>query len=379
LRTADHRALNAVAEAAANGSKVAAVFVFDEEDFKLWAPSFARYVWTSVKELSKKFEEMGGELVIQVGSAKTIIPALAAQMGAAEVLTKEELEWGNYHRIKQVEASLQEQGVKLRSWTDEMRPWGGDLLEFPSDKTKYNGPDKGKPVPVSAVPPPPEGSTAGPLAAFKGVGGAGGAPLPDIAEVAQWALGQESADEKAAQEAERLREVLMRPEAVRARENLDDTFVTARQSLGRNMAAGGGKDLEELPEEPPEVPFRLPGGESAALEFYTDAWLNFYIATNNSAYQQMQQRIQVDKNTAFYYVFRNALAAGCLTPRQVWAATRQNEIESYRVTDLGTMATRIVEQRDFEAHMARRDLLCGKEGPGWPCIGYYNVSTRGQI
>ena len=46
-----------------------------------------------------------------------------------------------------------------------------------------------------------------------------------------------------------------------------------------------------------QVPFRLPGGEDVALSFFTDAWLNFYIATNNSAYQQMQQRIQVDKNT----------------------------------------------------------------------------------
>jgi hypothetical protein len=58
---------------------------------------------------------------------------------------------------------------------------------------------------------------------------------------------------------------------------------------------------------------------------------------------------------------------------------RANEVESYRVTDLGTMALRTVEQRDFEAHNARRDLLCGKEGPGWPCVGYYNVSTNGQI
>jgi hypothetical protein len=29
---------------------------------------------------------------------------------------------------------------------------------------------------------------------------------------------------------------------------------------------------------------------------------------------------------------------------------RANEVESYRVTDLGTMALRTVEQRDFEAH-----------------------------
>eukprot|EP00959_Pyramimonas_sp_CCMP1952_P176499 3688768-Pyramimonas_sp.AAC.1 len=71
-------------------------------------------------------------------------------MGAAEVLTKEELEWGNFHRLKQVEASLQQNTVDLTYWTDEFRPFNGDLRQFPSDKKEYNGPIKGKPTPVRA-------------------------------------------------------------------------------------------------------------------------------------------------------------------------------------------------------------------------------------
>jgi hypothetical protein len=71
-----------------------------------------------------------------------------------------------------------------------------------------------------------------------------------------------------------------------------------------------------------QIPYRLPGGEKVALEMFTKAWLDFYISTTNSEFQKMQQRIHADKNSAFFHVFRNALAVGTLTSRQVWFATR---------------------------------------------------------
>lgn len=34
-------------------------------------------------------------------------------------------------------------------------------------------------------------------------------------------------------------------------------------------------------------------------------------------------------------------------------------------------------QRDFEAHVARRDHQLQGEGPGWPLVGYYYLSAGG--
>jgi hypothetical protein len=198
----------------------------------------------------------------------------------------------------------------------------------------------------------------------------------------------------------------------------------------------------DLDGEPPVVPFRLTGGEAEALEFFTGAWLDFYVATNKPEWQRMQQRILADKNTAFFYVFRcelgtlmssidgvstlrtplinavlccirNAIAAGCLSTRQVWFETRESERKSYRVTDLGSLACRTMDQvcvgafgvcvvvarpchsgfgcdsneslpggrrqRDFEAHVARRDHQLQSEGPGWGLVGYYNLSAGGKL
>ena len=70
------------------------------------------------------------------------------------------------------------------------------------------------------------------------------------------------------------------------------------------------------------VPFRLTGGEAEAREYYAGAWLDFYVATNKPEWQRMQQRILADKNTAFYFVFRSAIAAGCISSRQIWHDTR---------------------------------------------------------
>jgi len=100
---------------------------------------------------------------------------------------------------------------------------------------------------------------------------------------------------------------------VRMRREIDDTFVNLKAAVPATAPA--------WPEEPPEIPFRMPGGESSAHNFF-EAWMNFYVATSNIEHQRMHQRVLEDKNTAFFHVFRSAIATGCLSTRHVYHACR---------------------------------------------------------
>lgn len=367
LRANDHLGVTQLLATAQAGHSVAAVFVFDEEEMHAWAPSFVRYVYASVAALRSTIESMGGQLLVRVGDPATVLSAVAAEVGATSILAKEELEWVRQHRVQYTKAALQTAGLPLRTWEDALRPWGGDVQAFPLRKEDYGYPNKGVPAQPTQLPAPTADTPTAPLAALKAVAAAG--EMPPLAQVEAWGLAEETADEKLATELATVREFMLQPSEVRKRAMVDDTFVTAKQSYAWTQV--------DLDGEPPVVPFRLTGGEAEAREYYAGAWLDFYVATNKPEWQRMQQRILADKNTAFYFVFRSAIAAGCISSRQIWHDTRESERKSYRVTDLGGLACRTMEQRDFEAHVARRDHQLQGEGPGWPLVGYYYLSAGG--
>jgi deoxyribodipyrimidine photo-lyase len=82
LRLSDHPALAAAMEAARPDGDVVALFCLDE---RLWTPAGANRQAFLVGCLAALDEAIGGRLVIRAGDPRVVVPALAAEVGAAEV------------------------------------------------------------------------------------------------------------------------------------------------------------------------------------------------------------------------------------------------------------------------------------------------------
>ncbi|KAK3281893.1 hypothetical protein CYMTET_10342 [Cymbomonas tetramitiformis] len=367
LRTDDHQGLREAVKAASAGLSVGAVFVFDPEEIKHWPPSFLNFVYASVSELRDTLKSVGADLIIRTGSAQEIVPKLAAQIGAERVLAKEELEWCSWHALQTTKAALKQDGMELSTWACPLRPWNEDQALFPTTTEDY----KYKKV-TPVVPEGPLWEASDFTAALEALATAAKSAEgsePDIEELLPLALAAESAEEIAAQETERIYDAMMTPEQVAERLRMmpDDSFIYLRQGLPATAV--------DLPELPPELPFRMPGGEKVARDFLS-AYLNFYIATNNPDWQRMHTQILENKDLAFFRIFKFALICGCISPRRVWEEVKESEMTSYRVTDLGSRAKSTVDMRDFQSHLARKDLQRAVEGPSWQLIGAHNICTK---
>ena len=162
------------------------------------------------------------------------------------------------------------------------------------------------------------------------------------------------------------------PEFTRRRKRVsatDTAFVMLREEKMLALAA------EERSATIPAVPFRLPGGETAALEFL-DAYLDFYTATGNREHQRLYDRVlEVGKPNAFFVIFGDALRLGTLSPRTLFATCQRWEQTSKRATDLCAIARNIATARDYQAEVAASAMRCGVEGPGVPLVGAYNVNS----
>lgn len=146
----------------------------------------------------------------------------------------------------------------------------------------------------------------------------------------------------------------------------DNSFVMFSEEKMLALAA------EEESTTVPVVPFRLPGGETAALDFF-DGFLDFYTATSNKEYQRLYDLVLENKSTAFFRVFGTALALGTMSPRHVYNRSRRWEAKAMRATDLCANARIIAESRDYQQAVAAAALEAGVEGPGVPLVGAYNV------
>lgn len=84
LRLHDQPALLAAAQ---GGRSIVAVYVLDEEAAGEWALGGAARWWLhhSVKSLDAGLQALGGRLVLRRGAATLVLPALAQEIGAAEV------------------------------------------------------------------------------------------------------------------------------------------------------------------------------------------------------------------------------------------------------------------------------------------------------
>ena len=110
LRLSDHPALLAAVRAAGADGEVVGLFCLDE---RLWGPAGANRRWFLAGCLRALDEAMGGRLVVRPGDPTDLVPAVAAEVGAAEVFVTEDFGPYGTERDAAVGAALAEAGRSL--------------------------------------------------------------------------------------------------------------------------------------------------------------------------------------------------------------------------------------------------------------------------
>ena len=394
LRTHDHPALTAAASDPS--TPVLPVFVFDPAEATHMTPGALRAVHESVSDLRANLRAAGLDLIVRVGDPTAIVPELAASVGAASVAVAEELEWCRAHAARAAFAALESRGVVVDQWSLRLREPTDEGDAAAAAVVDAARAKKSAPVVPYATdaawvasrgatetPTPSPASYPGGLAseeASKRTGGAGAGAagidagempsLDDARAMAGLPDGEFDAAYDAAMEAAVA--ALNDPEFNRRRKAVsatDNAFVMLREEKMLALAA------EERSATIPAVPFRLPGGETAALDFL-DGYLDFYTATGNREYQRLYDRVlEVGKPNAFFVIFGDALRLGTLSPRTLFATCQRWEQKSKRATDLCAIARNIATARDYQSEVAASAMKCGVEGPGVPLVGAYNVNS----
>ena len=397
LRTHDHPGLTRAFEL---GAPVVCVFVFDETELRDFAPATARATHEAVCDLREALRALGLRLVVRTGDAADIVPNIVQETRACLVSVQMELEWARrsaYARATKAiaEASETDVSVSVHEWSLELR----EDTEVAAQKTRAvlhaATKDNVKGAPLTAF------ATADARAAFRGPiaaptpapaffseGGAAGfgalgdrheegdedfaCEMPSLASVVAMARAPDDPDDVRHDAAEALAESVVNDASYRkkrAATGTENAFVLFSESATKTRAS------EEAARAAPPVPFRLPGGEAAALRFL-DGFLDFYTATNDAEYRRMYDRIiEVGKPEAFFRIFGDALRVGALSPRLVYAKCNAWEASSKRATDLCANARNVAAARDYQASVAKDALEAGAHGPGVPLVGAYNVCS----
>jgi deoxyribodipyrimidine photo-lyase len=131
LRIADNRAL---AAAAAAGGKIVPVFVLDEESPGTRPLGGARRWWLhhSLAALGKSLERLGAPLVLKKGRMDVIVPALAAETGAAALFWNRRYDPPGRQADDRMEAALHQAGIATESFE-------GQLLHEPAELRTGSG------------------------------------------------------------------------------------------------------------------------------------------------------------------------------------------------------------------------------------------------
>lgn len=131
LRIADNRALSA---AASGFDEILPVFIIDEESPGTRPLGGARRWWLhhSLEALSKSLDELGAPLVLRKGRMDEIVPALAAETGAAAIFWNRRYDPPGRQADHRMEAALREAGLDAESFE-------GHLLHEPADLKTGSG------------------------------------------------------------------------------------------------------------------------------------------------------------------------------------------------------------------------------------------------
>ncbi len=108
LRLADNPALSA---AITTGGDVAALFVLDDALRRPSGPNRLAFLYRALRDLD---ERMGGRLVVRSGDPASIVPAVAAEVDAAEVMCAADFGPYGHLRDEAVEGALERDGRSLR-------------------------------------------------------------------------------------------------------------------------------------------------------------------------------------------------------------------------------------------------------------------------
>ena len=118
LRSYDHAALS---HALRQSRQVHCVFIFDSDILdKLEDKADRRvdFIWHSVRELNAALEGMGGGLIVRHGSARSLIPQLARELGVNAVFANRDYEPEAIMRDAAVEEALQADDIEYVSFKD---------------------------------------------------------------------------------------------------------------------------------------------------------------------------------------------------------------------------------------------------------------------
>ena len=388
LRTHDHPGLTRAFEA---NAPVVPVFVFDETELRDFTPATARATHEAVFDLSEALRARGLRLLVRTGNAAEIVPRIIQETRARSVSVQIELEWARrsaYMRaLRAIEAAAETSSdFSVHEWSLELR----EETEVAAQKsravlhaaTKDN--IKGAPLtafatadaraafrgPIIAPAPAPASFPAG--GALDAADGDDSPATPSLASVVAMARAPDDPDDARHDAAEAALEAFRADASLRKKRNATGTenaFVLFSEEKI------GARAREEAARAEPTVPFRLPGGETAALLFL-DGFLDFYTATNDAAFKRMYDRvIEVGKPEAFFRIFGDALRIGALSPRLVYERCVAWEAASRRATDLCANARNVAVARDYQASVAADALKAGALGPGVPLVGAYNVCS----
>jgi deoxyribodipyrimidine photo-lyase len=119
LRSYDHAALYHALKEARN---VHCVFVFDSEILDVLTDRRDRrveFIWLSLEELRQSLEKLGGGLQVLSGRARTVIPSLAATIGAQAVYANHDYEPQAKDRDEEVRRSLEQIHCALHTYKDQ--------------------------------------------------------------------------------------------------------------------------------------------------------------------------------------------------------------------------------------------------------------------
>ena len=388
LRTHDHPGLTRAFEL---GAPVVPVFVFDETELRDFAPATARATHEAVRDLREALRTRGLRLVVRTGDAADIVRSVVTETRACSVSVQIELEWARRSAYARAIQSLCIGDVSVHEWSLELREDTEVAAQMRTTVLHAATKENIKSAPLTAF------ATADARAAFRGPIAApaptpksfpaGGVAvgdehlgdtsdleceMPSLASVVAMARAPDDPDDVRHDAAEAVAESLMTDASYRkkrAATGSENAFVLFSESATKTRAT------EEAARAAPPVPFRLPGGEAAALRFL-DGFLDFYTATNDADYKRMYDRIiEVGKPEAFFRIFGDALRVGALSPNLVYAKCVAWEASSKRATDLCANARNVANARDYQASVAKDALEAGAHGPGVPLVGAYNVCS----
>ena len=124
LRLADNPALLA---AAARNRPVVVVYVLDDANAGAWRAGAASRWWLhhSLQSLQGDLEALGGSLVLKRGNARTLIPDLAASIGAHGVYWNRAYEPWAIARDTEIKQTLKDAAIEARSFNGALlvEPW----------------------------------------------------------------------------------------------------------------------------------------------------------------------------------------------------------------------------------------------------------------